>query len=125
MTGEPSNAPVRGIIPPMVTPLTGPDELDVSGLERVIERILRGGVHGLFILGTTGEGPALSYKLRRELIRRTCAQVAGRVPVLVGVTDSAWPEMLQMTARAAESGANAHVVAPPYYFMLGQPDLLR
>jgi dihydrodipicolinate synthase/N-acetylneuraminate lyase len=125
MTGGPSNAPVRGIIPPMVTPLAGPDELDVGGLERVIERILRGGVHGLFILGTTGEGPALSYKLRRELIRRTCAQVAGRVPVLVGVTDSAWPEMLQMTACAAESGANAIVVAPPYYFMLGQPDLLR
>jgi dihydrodipicolinate synthase/N-acetylneuraminate lyase len=109
----------------MATPLAGPDELDVSGLERLIEHILRGGVHGLFILGTTGEGPALSYKLRREVIRRTCAQVAGRVPVLVGVMDSAYPEMLQMAGYAAESGASAIVAAPPYYFRLGQPDLLR
>lgn len=125
MTDEPSNPTLRGIIPPMATPLAGPDALDVSGLERLIAHILRGGVHGLFILGTTGEGPALGYKLRRELIRRTCEQVAGRVPVLVGVTDSAYPEILQVADYAAEAGASAIVVAPPYYFRLGQPDLLR
>lgn len=125
MTVARSSGTARGIIPPMATPLAGPDELDVSGLEGLIEHILRGGVHGLFILGTTGEGPGLSYKLRRELIRRTCAQVGGRVPVLVGVTDSAYPEILQMADYAAEAGASAIVVAPPYYFRLGQPDLMR
>lgn len=125
MKSELTQAPVHGIIPPMATPLAGPDELDLPGLGRLIEHILRGGVHGLFILGTTGEGPALSYKLRRELIQRTCRQVAGRVPVLVGVTDSAYPEMLQMTECAAASGASAVVVAPPYYFPLCQADLLR
>ncbi|HEV2323370.1 MAG TPA: dihydrodipicolinate synthase family protein [Terracidiphilus sp.] len=125
MSTEATQAPVHGIIPPMATPLAGPDELDVAGLGRLIEHILQGGVHGLFILGTTGEGPALSYRLRRELIQRTCSQVAGRVPVLVGVTDSAYPEMLQMTECAAASGANAIVVAPPFYFPLSQSDLLR
>lgn len=120
-----SNALLCGIIPPVATPLAGPDELDVPGLERLIEHILLGGAHGLFILGTTGEGPALSYHLRRELIHRTCRQVAGRVPVLVAVTDSASAEMLHMADCAAESGATAIVVAPPYYFPLGQPDLLR
>lgn len=122
---EPSRPPVRGIIPPLVTPLAEPDSLDVAGLEKLIEHVLVGGVHGLFILGTTGEGPSLGYRLRRELIRRTCAQVAGRVPVLVGVTDTAWPEMLEMTGCAEECGATAVVVAPPYYFTLGEPDLLR
>lgn len=125
MISELNQAPVHGIIPPMATPLAGPDELDVHGLGRLIEHILEGGVHGLFILGTTGEGPALSYKLRRELIQRTCRQVAGRVPVLIGVTDSAYPEMLQMAECAAVSGANALVVAPPFYFPLEQSDLLR
>lgn len=125
MSSRLTQAPVHGIIPPMATPLAGPDELDVHGLGRLIEHILEGGVHGLFILGTTGEGPALSYKIRRELIERTCRQVAGRVPVLVGVTDSAYPEMLQMTECAAASGANAVVVAPPFYFPLSQSDLLR
>ncbi len=65
--------PLRGIIPPMVTPLLDRDTLDVAGLERLIEHILGGGVHGLFILGTTGEAPSLSYRLRYELIERVCA----------------------------------------------------
>ena len=125
MSTEPTEAPVQGIITPMATPLAGPDELDVPGLRRLIEHILQGGVNGLFILGTTGEGPALSYRIRRELIQRTCQQVAGRVPVLVGVTDPAYAEMLQMTEYAAASGANAVVVAPPFYFPLSQSDLLR
>ena len=49
--------PLTGVVPPMVTPLRGRDELDAGGLERVIEHILEGSVSGLFILGTTGEGP--------------------------------------------------------------------
>ena len=126
MTVEVSDgAPIRGIVPPMATPLAGPDELDVAGMERLIEHILKGGVHGLFILGTTGEGPALSYGLRRELIQRVCRQVGGRVPVLVGVTDSAYPEMVQMAECAANSGASGVVVAPPFYFQLSPADLLR
>src|SRR4051794_23431837 len=80
--------PLRGIVPPMITPLLGPDTLDSAGLERLIEHILAGGVDGLFILGTTGEAPALSYRLRGELIAGACRLAGGRVPVLVGITDS-------------------------------------
>lgn len=125
MTDGLSGVAIRGIVPPMATPLAGPDELDIPGLGKLIEHILQGGVDGLFILGTTGEGPALSYKLRRELIQRTCRQVAGRVPVLVGVSDSAHAEIVQITEHSAASGANAVVVAPPFYFPLSQSDLLR
>ena len=84
--------PLRGIIVPMITPLLDRDTLDVAGLERLIEHILAGGVHGLFILGTTGEAPSLSYRLRYELIERTCTQVAGRVPILEANTDTAFVE---------------------------------
>ena len=54
--------PLRGIIPPMITPLRDRDTLDGGGLEKVVEHVLAGGVTGLFILGTTGEGPSLSYR---------------------------------------------------------------
>ena len=107
----------------MVTPLRGRDELDLPGLERLIEHILKGGVSGLFILGTTGEGPSLSYHLRRELIQRTCRQVQGRVPVLVGITDTAFVESLDLARHAAAAGADALVLAPPYYLPEGQPEL--
>ena len=50
--------PLRGIIPPLVTPLLDRDRLDAEGLERLIEHVLAGGVHGLFLLGTTGEAPS-------------------------------------------------------------------
>jgi dihydrodipicolinate synthase/N-acetylneuraminate lyase len=115
--------PLKGIIPPMITPLRDRDGLDVAGLERLIEHILGGGVNGLFILGTTGEGPSLSYRLRRELIERVCKQVKHRVPVLVGITDTAFVESVNVARSAAEFGADALVVAPPYYLPEAQPEL--
>jgi 4-hydroxy-tetrahydrodipicolinate synthase len=107
----------------MITPLRGRDELDLPGLERLIEHILAGGVSGLFILGTTGEGPSLSYRLRKELIERTCRQVNRRVPVLVGITDTAFIESVNVARWSAGAGADAVVLAPPYYLPEGQPEL--
>ncbi len=116
-------SPLTGIIPPMITPLRDRDTLDVAGLEKLIEHMLTSGVSGLFILGTTGEGPSLSYRLRRELIEHTCRQARGRVPVLVGITDTAFVESVNVARWAADAGANAVVVAPPYYLPEGQPEL--
>lgn len=107
----------------MITPLRGRDELDLPGLERLIEHILAGGVSGLFILGTTGEGPSLSYRVRRELVERVCRQARGRVPVLVGITDTAFIESVNLARHAMDRGADAVVLAPPYYLPEGQPEL--
>ncbi|HRX01189.1 MAG TPA: dihydrodipicolinate synthase family protein, partial [Cyclobacteriaceae bacterium] len=117
--------PLRGIIPPLVTPLLNNDSLDLIGLERLIEHTISGGVQGIFVLGTTGEFASLSYKLREELIEYTCQWVKGRVPVLVGITDSAFSESLRLAKIAAKCGADAVVLAPPYYFAAGQPELLE
>jgi dihydrodipicolinate synthase/N-acetylneuraminate lyase len=118
-------APLRGIVVPMVTPLLDRDSLDGEGLERLIEHILAGGVHALFILGTTGEGPSLSYRLRDEMIERTCEQVAGRVPVLVGITDTAFVESVNVAGKAKEAGAKALVLAHPCYFPAAQAEILE
>jgi len=107
----------------MVTPLRGRDELDVPGLEKVVERIIGGGVSGIFILGTTGEGPSLSYRLRRELVERVCKQAGDRVPILVGITDTAFAESVNVARHAADAGAAAVVAAPPYYLPEAQPEL--
>ena len=125
MNSERLLRPLRGIIPPMLTPLASIDNLDYAGLEALIEHILAAGVHGLFILGTTGEGPALGYPLRRDLIKCVCQHVGARVPVLVGITDTAYVESLRLAEFAAHSGASAVVAAPPYYFQIKQTELLR
>ena len=79
---------IEGIIPPMVTPLLDDDLLDTEGVDRLLDNMIEGGVHGIFILGTTGEAQSLSYDLRYQLIERCCSRVAGRVPLLVGITDT-------------------------------------
>jgi len=117
--------PLKGIIPPLLTPLLDENTLDVEGLERLITHVLDGGVHGLFILGTTGEAPGLSYRLRREIVDHTCRLVKERVPVLVGITDTAFVESINMARYAADAGAQGVVLAPPYYFPAGQPELLE
>ena len=118
-----TNRPFHGIIPPLVTPLCDRDALDEEGLERLIEHVIGGGVSGIFILGTTGEAPSLSYRLRRDLVSRVCRQTNGRVPVLVGITDTAFVESVSLAAHAADAGAAAVVLSTPYYFPAGQTEL--
>lgn len=112
-----------GIIPPIITPMVGRDRLDHAGLERLIEHLLSGGVHGIFALGTTGESPSLSYVLRRDMVARTIEFVGGRVPVLVGVTDTSFVETVNLAKYAADRGATALVLSTPYYFPAGQTEL--
>lgn len=114
-----------GIVPPLITPLLDYDTLNRDGLERLVEHVIQGGVSGIFVLGTTGEAPSLSYRLRREMIEATCTAVAGRVPVLVGVTDTSFVETIELSKSAGEAGAAAVVLSTPYYFPAGQTELVR
>lgn len=108
----------------MVTPLLDDHTLDQNGLERLVEHLIGGGVHGVFILGTTGEGTSLTYKLRKEMVTLTCKLVRGRIPVMVAITDTSPGESLSLAQMAAQSGASALVAAPPYYFGMQQSELL-
>jgi 4-hydroxy-tetrahydrodipicolinate synthase len=116
---------LKGIVVPMVTPLTDIDELDIQGTENLVEHILSAGVSGIFVLGTTGEFSSLSYRLRNEFIELVCRHVRRRVPVLVGITDTAMVESVHLAKKAADCGAAAVVSAPPYYFSAGQPELIE
>src|SRR5450432_2959238 len=115
--------PFRGLITPMATPLASPDRLDVAGVDRLVANIVAGGVRALFILGTTGEGPSLSYRTRRELIDRVCRLAGTKVPVLVAITDTSRQESMDLANFAAGQGASGLVVAPPYYYPMTQVDL--
>jgi 4-hydroxy-tetrahydrodipicolinate synthase len=109
----------------MVTPFDRDLNLDHEGLARLVEHLIKGGVHGIFILGTTGEAPNLPYSVRAELIERTCKLVGSRIPIIVGITDTSYQDALRMAAKAYECGAVAVVAAPPYYFQVDQADLLH
>lgn len=115
-----------GIIPPMVTPLLSDNlSLDLEGVKHLVEHLVSGGVHGIFILGTTGESTSLSYKTREQLIVESCKAVNGRVPVFVGITDTSIEESVNLASIAQIAGAAAVVAAPPYYYGLGQEELFK
>ena len=115
-----------GIIPPMVTPLLSDNlSLDLEGVKHLVEHLVSGGVHGIFILGTTGESTSLSYKTREQLIVESCKAVNGRVPVFVGITDTSIEESVHLALIAKNAGAAAVVAAPPYYYGLGQEELYK
>lgn len=115
--------PLKGIVPPVITPLTNNDTLDVKGLEKLVEHLISGGVHGLFMLGTTGEATSLSYELRKELIKRTSELVAHRIPVVVGITDTSLEGSLEIAEYSASVGLDGVVIAPPYYLPISQDEM--
>jgi 4-hydroxy-tetrahydrodipicolinate synthase len=116
---------LKGIIPPLLTPLTNDYNLDVPAVHGLIAHLVEGGVHGVFVLGTTGEATGLKYNVRQEMIKETCLAAKGKIPVMVGITDTSLGESLELAFLAKEHGAMAVVAAPPYYFNLGQQELLE
>lgn len=116
--------PLKGIIPPIVTPLNSDTELDEKGLKNLIEHILGGGVHGVFLLGTTGEATNLSYELRKEFIQKACSYVNKKVPVMVGITDTCLQGTIDIANAAKNAGADALVISAPYYLPISQNEFL-
>lgn len=116
--------PLKGIIPPIVTPLKSDSELDEKGLKNLIDHILGGGVHGVFLLGTTGEATNLSYDLRKEFIQKACKFVDKKVPVMVGITDTCLQGSIDIANAAKDAGADALVISAPYYLPISQNEFI-
>lgn len=116
---------LHGVITPVVTPLHEDYSLDFKGLERLIEHLIAGGVNGLFMLGTTGEGPHLSHKKRQTVLTETIRIVDNRLPVLLGVSDTSVEELVDMCYFAKAKGVDAVVMAAPYFAPISQDELLQ
>jgi len=113
----------KGVITPVVTPLNEDYSLDRDSYKVLINHLIDGGVHGLFILGTTGEGPHLSHTMRKEVIDVTVELNANRLPILVGITDTSIDELLDLADYAYHKSIDAVVMAAPFYTPISQTEL--
>lgn len=111
-----------GLIPPMVTPLTADQKLDVDGVNKMVNHLISGGVDGIFLLGTTGEGPCLSYSIREELVKTVCKLAKGKVPVLAAISDSSMEMSIAFAKKCKTYGVAAVVCTVPYYIKLTQKE---
>ena len=116
---------LRGIVPPLVTPLTPGGEFDAPAYAKLMERVIAGGVHGLFVMGSTGEFTSFSPEFRRNIVQESCRIAGKRIPVVVNVSDTCLQSSLELTRFAAETGARAVAICPPFYFAVTQADLIR
>ncbi len=113
----------HGIIPAMVTPLTDDYRVSEKGLRNLIEHVIKGGVHGIFVVGTSGEFYALDEKEREKAYRISVEQVAGRVPVYGGVNGIATIEAIKWAKLAEKSGCDAISVLTPMFISPTQDEL--
>ena len=114
---------IRGIVPPLVTPLTPDDDVDVSSLKRLTRYTVDGGVDGLWVLGATGQFHTLTER-QRDIVTDTVVQeVNGKVPVLIGCIDSSPARSIERGLRAKTAGADAIFATTPIYDKVTQVEV--
>jgi 4-hydroxy-tetrahydrodipicolinate synthase len=115
---------LTGVLPALVSPLKEDGTVDEPAIDRLVEHVLKGGVHGLLALGSTGETASLDETARRQMLRGVIEAARGRVPVLCGVAQSHLAAAKLEVKAAADMGADAALVAPPFYYLIDQPTVL-
>lgn len=105
----------KGSLPALVTPFTEDGELDLAGLEALVEWQIAEGSHGLVPVGTTGESPTLTHDEHRRVVEEVVRIANGRVPVIAGAGSNSTREGIGLVRHAQEVGADAALVVTPYY----------
>jgi len=100
------------VFPISATPFAPDGALDLDSLDRLVDFYLARRVHGLTLLGLMGEAPRLTPAESRAVVRRALARVAGRVPVVVGVSNADLRALAALANDAMAAGAAGVMVAP-------------
>ncbi len=117
------NVDLKGIIPPILTPMNPDESINRKELGNQIERMLEGGVHGLFPFGTNGEGYILSENEKIEVLEATIDQVKHRVPVYAGTGCISTSDTIRISRKAQELGADVLSIITPSFALASQKEL--
>jgi 4-hydroxy-tetrahydrodipicolinate synthase len=117
-------AQLGGIFVPMLTPLDADERVDETSLRRLVDFLVKAGVHGIWAMGTTGEFAGIAEAERARAIQATVEEVAGRVPVIANIGDSSTGLALRHARHAVEAGADALALTPPHYYPHSMDEML-
>lgn len=115
----------KGIIPAVITPLTDQGRLNENALRRLLNYLIDGGVHGLFVVGTTGEFYGLTPEEKRDIFKITMDETKGRVPVYAGTNGITTRETVMLSQIAEECRVDAISVLTPMFVSPTQEQLIR
>lgn len=120
-----SNFKPKGIIPPVITPLTSKGEINEKALRKLIKHLIDNGVHGLFPIGTTGEFYGLTEDEFRAILEITKDEARGRVPVYAGANHITTRGAVKLAQIAEEVGVDALSVLTPMFISPNQNQLYK
>ncbi|QDH13965.1 4-hydroxy-tetrahydrodipicolinate synthase [Formicincola oecophyllae] len=113
--GRAVNEVFRGVFTALATPMAVDGSLDEGAFTRHVQRQVAGGVRGLVPMGTTGESPTLTHEEHGRVVALCVKAAEGRVPVMAGAGSNCTREAVNMARFAHQAGADALLVAVPYY----------
>ena len=113
-----------GAVVPLVTPVTASGTLDEAALASLIETQVAGGVEGLLLLGTTGEGPCVPRNMRRRVIEVAVAAARSRTLVYANVAENSLADAIATAKEFFTAGASAIAALPPFYFAPREVELV-
>jgi dihydrodipicolinate synthase/N-acetylneuraminate lyase len=107
---------IRGVLLPIITPFDEKVRVDEQMMRRLVDFHIKAGVQGLFVLGSTGQGPAMTLEERKDTAAIALDQAKGRVPVVIHVGTADAGSAVALAEHAAEHRADAVAIVPPYYY---------
>lgn len=113
----------KGIITPIVTPMTEDEKINEKELRAQVNRLVNSGISGLFPLGTNGEVYALSTEEKLEVLKIVVDENKGRLPVYAGTGCVSTRETIALSQKAKDLGVDALSIVSPYYVAVSQEDL--
>lgn len=119
------NMKIYGIITPIVTPMKSDESINEEELQRQVERLIASGIHGIFPLGTNGEGFCLKEMEKEQILEVIVEQVKGRVPVFAGTGCISTQDTIRLSKMAFKKGADALSVITPYFAKASQEELYK
>jgi 4-hydroxy-tetrahydrodipicolinate synthase len=115
---------VEGIIPALATPMNDDESINEKGLKEIINFVIEGGVHGIFVSGSQGESFSMTMDEKKRVIAVSLEASAGRVPIYAGTGTITTAQAMQLTKMARELGADAVSVTTPYFIKPTQNELI-
>lgn len=118
-----NNIELRGIITPIITPMHEDETVNFEELRSQIDRLIEGGVHGIFPFGTNGEAYILTIEEKLKVLEVTIDQVAGRVPIYAGTGCISTKETIELSQAAEKMGADILSIITPSFAVASQKEL--
>jgi 4-hydroxy-tetrahydrodipicolinate synthase len=113
----------KGVIPVVTTPFTADGELDLSGYESNIERLIGAGIHGMIALATAGEGPSMSRAEAEQVVATAVRTAKGRIPVLAGIGGPNERDTTELLGIFGAAGVDGFMVVTPYFYPLTRSEM--